>query len=88
MRFVSQWASSKEHLGSHPVTNNGHGTCTSNTDANNYERWWIERVFALVPAQTFVKECIDTFKEFPPRQRPAKFNVDDALSTLKSAPSN
>jgi arylsulfatase len=60
----------------------------ADTDANNYERWWIERVFALVPAQTFVKEYIDTFKEFPPRQKPAKFNVDDALSTLKSAPSN
>ena len=60
----------------------------ADTDANNYERWWIERVFALVPAQTFVKEYIDTFKEFPPRQKPAKFNVDDALATLKSAPSN
>ena len=57
----------------------------ADTDSNNYERWWIERIFALVPAQTFVKEYIDTFKEFPPRQKPAKFNVDDALSTLKSS---
>jgi arylsulfatase len=60
----------------------------ADTDSNVYHRWWIERVFALVPAQTFVKEYIDTFKEFPPRQKPAKFNVEDALSTLKSAPSN
>ena len=60
----------------------------ADTDSNNYERWWIERVFALVPAQTFVKEYIDTFKEFPPRQKPAKFNVDDALSTLKSSAGN
>ena len=60
----------------------------ADTDANNYERWWIERIFALVPAQTFVQEYIDTFQEFPPRQKPAKFNVDDALSTLKAAPSN
>ena len=57
----------------------------ADTDANNYERWWIERVFALVPAQTFVAEYIATFKDFPPRQKPAKFNVDDALATLKSA---
>ena len=56
----------------------------ADTDANNYKTWWIRRVFALVPAQTFVKEYIDTFKEFPPRQKPARFNVDDALSTLKS----
>jgi arylsulfatase len=57
----------------------------ADTDANNYERWWIERVFALVPAQTFIGEYIATFKEFPPRQKPAKFNVDDALATLKNA---
>jgi arylsulfatase len=56
--------------------------------ANNYDTWWIRRVFALVPAQTFVAEYIETFKEFPPRQKPAKFNVDDALSTLKSAGNN
>ncbi len=57
----------------------------ADTDANNYETWWIRRVFALVPAQTFVGEYIATFKEFPPRQKPAKFNVDDALATLKNA---
>jgi arylsulfatase A-like enzyme len=56
----------------------------ADTDANNYQRWWIERVFALVPAQVFVKEYIDTFQEFPPRQKPAKFNVDDALQALQS----
>jgi len=60
----------------------------ADTDSNNYERWWIERVFALVPAQTFVAEYIETLKEFPPRQKPAKFNVDDALSKLKSPGSN
>jgi len=53
--------------------------------ANNYDTWWIERLYALVPAQTFVAEYIETFKEFPPRQKPAKFNVEEALSTLKSA---
>jgi arylsulfatase len=57
----------------------------ADTDANNYRTWWIRRVFALVPAQTFVKEYIDTFQEFPPRQKPAKFNVDDALQALTNA---
>ena len=57
----------------------------ADTDSNNYNRWWIERVFAMVPAQTFVGEYIATFKEFPPRQKPAKFNVDDALAAMKSA---
>jgi arylsulfatase len=60
----------------------------ADTDSNNYDRWWIKRIFALVPAQTFVAEYIETFKEFPPRQKPAKFNVDDALATLRSASGN
>jgi arylsulfatase len=41
-------------------------------------------VFVLVPSQVVVKEFVDTFKEFPPRQKPAKFNVDDALNALKA----
>jgi len=57
----------------------------ADTDSNNYNRWWIKRVFAMVPAQTFVGEYIATFKDFPPRQKPSKFNVDDALSAMKSA---
>ena len=57
----------------------------ADTDSNNYNRWWIKRVFAMVPAQTFVGEYIATFKDFPPRQKPAKFNVDDALAAIKSA---
>jgi arylsulfatase len=57
----------------------------ADTDSNNYDTWWIRRIFALVPAQTFVGEYIATFKEFPPRQKPAKFNVDDALAAMKSA---
>jgi arylsulfatase len=60
----------------------------ADTDSNNYERWWIKRAFAFVPAQTFVAEYIATLKEFPPRQKPAKFNVEDALAALKTAPSN
>ncbi len=60
----------------------------ADTDGNNYQRWWIERVFALVPAQTFVAEYIETFKEFPPRQKPAKFNVDDALQALQNPGGN
>ena len=56
----------------------------ADTDSNNYRRWWIERVFTLVPSQVVTKEFIDTFKEFPPRQKPAKFNVDDALAAMKA----
>jgi arylsulfatase len=54
------------------------------TDSNNYYTWWIRRILALVPVQNLVGEYIATFKEFPPRQKPAKFNVDDALTAMKA----
>jgi arylsulfatase A-like enzyme len=60
----------------------------ADTDSNNYNRWWIQRVFAMVPAQTFVAEYLESFKEFPPRQKPAKFNVDEALASMKSPGNN
>jgi len=55
----------------------------ADTDANNYNRWWIERVFLVVPSQTVVKEFVETMAEFPPRQKPAKFNVDDVLKQMQ-----
>ncbi len=54
----------------------------ADTDANNYDTWWIRRVFLMAPAQAYVAKFISTFKEFPPRQKPAKFNLDDILTTL------
>ena len=56
--------------------------------SNNYHTWWIRRAFAFVPAQTLVGEYVETFKEFPPRQKPAKFNVDDALQALANTGNN
>jgi hypothetical protein len=50
-----------------------------------YDKWAAERMFAFVPAQAIVAEFLGTFKEFPPRQKPASFSVGDALSHLKTA---
>ena len=60
----------------------------ADTDANNYERWWIERVFLLMPSQVVVKEFVETMVEFPPRQKPAKFNVDDVLKQMQKPKSD
>ena len=57
----------------------------ADTDANNYRTWWIRRIFTLIPSQVVTKEFIETFKEFPPRQKPAKFNVDYELNAMKTA---
>jgi arylsulfatase len=54
-------------------------------DSNNYRTWWIRHAFLLVPAQDFVGNFLATFKEFPPRQKPAKFNMDDVMKILTEA---
>ena len=58
------------------------------TDANNWETWMLRHAFLFVPAQTYVGEYIATFKEFPLRQKPAKFNLDDVMATMKTASGN
>ena len=50
-----------------------------------YDKWAAERMFVFVPAQTIVAEFMETFKEFPPRQKPSSFSVGDALSQLQTA---
>jgi arylsulfatase A-like enzyme len=48
-----------------------------------YDKWRIDRVFLLVPAQAYVGGFIGTFKEYPPRQEPGSFNLDKVLSSLQ-----
>jgi len=50
-----------------------------------YEKWFVDRAFALVPAQAIVGEFLKTFEEFPPRQRPASFSIDQALERARQS---
>ena len=44
-----------------------------------YAKWKADRAFMFVPAQALVAEFLETFKQFPPRQKPASFSIDQAL---------
>ena len=48
-----------------------------------YDKWMADRAFLLVPAQAMVGEFLQTFKEFPPSQRPASFSIDQALEKAR-----
>ena len=48
-----------------------------------YDKWMADRAFLLVPAQAIVGEFLKTFKEFPPRQKPASFSIDEALEKAR-----
>ena len=49
----------------------------------NYGTWRFERLFLLVPAQAFVSELLSTFKDYPPRQKPGSFSIDQVLESLQ-----
>ncbi len=53
--------------------------------SNTYYDWLIDRVFLLVPAQTYVAEFLATFQEYPPRQKAASFSLDQVMEMLLSA---
>jgi arylsulfatase len=54
-------------------------------NSNTYNDWMIDHAFMLVPAQALVGQQIQSFKDFPPRQKPASFNLDRVLEQLQDA---
>ncbi|MGD9592962.1 MAG: arylsulfatase [Candidatus Berkiella sp.] len=54
--------------------------------SNTYYDWMLDHAFLLVPAQDYVADFLKSFKEFPPRQKPASFSVDQVLEQLRSPP--
>ena len=53
-------------------------------EAAGWVQWQAERLFAFVPAQAFVAQWLSSFKEFPPRQKPSSFSINQAMDKLSS----
>ena len=54
----------------------------SQLTSNTYYDWLIDRVYLLVPAQQYVGKFLETFKEYPPRQKAASFSLDQVMAKL------
>jgi len=52
-------------------------------DSILYGKWAAERMFAVVPAQAIVSQWLSSFSEFPPRQKPASFNLDEVMRKME-----
>lgn len=52
--------------------------------SNTYYDWLLDRAWVLVPAQSYVADLIATFAEFPPRQAPASFSIDQVMDKLRT----
>ena len=57
----------------------------ADTVSNAYWDWYIDHVFLVVPAQAIVGEFLQTFLEFPPRQKAASFTIDQVQARLEAA---
>ncbi|MBY0257051.1 arylsulfatase [Methylobacterium sp.] len=53
--------------------------------SNTYYDWLMSNVFVMVPAQAEVARFLDTFRDFPPRQRAASFSIDQILEKMRQA---
>jgi arylsulfatase len=44
----------------------------------------LEHMFVIAPAGFYVGQWLQSFKEFPPRQKPGSFNLDRVMEALTS----
>jgi len=54
-------------------------------NSNTYWDWVIDHVFLIYGMQALVAGQIENFEKFPPRQKPAAFNLDAVLQNLQDA---
>jgi arylsulfatase len=57
-------------------------------NSNTYYDWVIDRIFLIGGSQRLVKQQIQDFIDFPPRQKPASFNLDKILELAQAAGSS
>ena len=48
----------------------------------DYGRWFAEHMFMFAPAAGIVGEWLQSFREFPPRQKPGSFNLDQVMEAV------
>lgn len=50
--------------------------------AMGYQRFYMEHMFAIAPAGAFVGAWLQSFREFPPRQKPGSFNLERVMEAV------
>ncbi len=55
--------------------------------SNSYWDWMFDHVYLPAPSQYLVAQFLETFKEFPPRQKAASFNLSGVLDKMEQGAS-
>lgn len=57
-------------------------------NAMGFQKWYLDHMFVIAPAAAYVGNWLQSFKEFPPRQKPGSFNLDRVMETVMSVQQN
>ena len=47
-----------------------------------YNTWWVDHMFVFAPAGAYVGKWLQSFRDFPPRQKPGSFNLDNVMEAI------
>jgi arylsulfatase A-like enzyme len=53
-----------------------------------YPQWRIDRAFLIAPAGAYVAQWLQSFRDFPPRQKPGSFNLDRVMEAVSKPAQN
>jgi arylsulfatase A-like enzyme len=48
----------------------------------DWQRWYLEHMFVIAPAGAYVGKWLQSFREFPPRQKPGSFNLERVMEAV------
>src|SRR5262245_39173603 len=51
-------------------------------DSFKYDAWMVENIFLMYAATPIVAQWLESFKEFPPRCKPASFSIDQIMEKM------
>ena len=54
----------------------------------DYDHWRIDHVFMILPGVAYVSQWIQSFQQFPPRQTPATFNLNQVMQEMSGGGAN
>jgi arylsulfatase len=54
-------------------------------EAIGYGRWQFDHMFVFAPAGYYVGQWLQSFREFPPRQKPGSFSLDRVMEAVTKA---
>jgi arylsulfatase A-like enzyme len=55
-----------------------------NYEGIDYGRWFIDHAFVFTPAAAFIGQWLQSFREFPPSQKPGSFNLNRVMEAVTS----